>query len=230
MIKLLRGLIHRFSSLTFISYWMRDKSKEVLGVADIYTSYLQRYDIKKGDIVLDCGANVGDVTQKFLELGAKVYAFEPNPEAIKVLKSRFQSNKRMELIQKAVWIEESEKDFYFHAEEHYNPVEYAHSSTLVQTHEKIDTSKSCKVATIDIISFIEQLNKKVKLLKLDIEGAEIEILERLFEFNAFDKIEYIAVETHETIIKDPQYLIRLKEIKKKIQSNGLDKRITLDWP
>ena len=34
---------------------------------------------KPGDIIIDAGANVGDVTSKCARTGATVHAFEPNP-------------------------------------------------------------------------------------------------------------------------------------------------------
>ena len=42
-------------------------------------------DIQPGDCVIDCGANVGDVTNFFLSCGATVIAFEPNSHAFGVL-------------------------------------------------------------------------------------------------------------------------------------------------
>src|SRR4051794_32403355 len=42
-----------------------------------------------GDILVDCGANVGDVTSSFARTGATVYAFEPDPLCFSVLSKRF---------------------------------------------------------------------------------------------------------------------------------------------
>lgn len=40
----------------------------------------------KGNVVVDAGAYIGDSTQIFLERGAEVYAFEPDPNAFECLK------------------------------------------------------------------------------------------------------------------------------------------------
>jgi FkbM family methyltransferase len=42
--------------------------------------------IKRGDLVFDIGANVGDYTDTFLALGARVVAVEPNPECFEHVK------------------------------------------------------------------------------------------------------------------------------------------------
>lgn len=45
--------------------------------------------IKKGDLVFDVGANEGNRTDIFLELGAKVVAVEPQPECIAKLEAKY---------------------------------------------------------------------------------------------------------------------------------------------
>ena len=37
------------------------------------------------DVVFDCGANVGDVTEPLAQTGAHVHAFEPDPHAFRKL-------------------------------------------------------------------------------------------------------------------------------------------------
>ena|SRR5215204_178870 len=44
---------------------------------------------RPGDIIIDAGANVGDVTSKCARTGATVHAFEPNPVCFEILKKRF---------------------------------------------------------------------------------------------------------------------------------------------
>ena len=39
-------------------------------------------------IGIDCGANIGSITEKLLEECDEVHAFEPNPHAFKELKKR----------------------------------------------------------------------------------------------------------------------------------------------
>lgn len=45
--------------------------------------------VKPGDLVYDVGANVGDKAAVFVELGANVVAFEPQPKCSAILRRRF---------------------------------------------------------------------------------------------------------------------------------------------
>jgi 16S rRNA A1518/A1519 N6-dimethyltransferase RsmA/KsgA/DIM1 with predicted DNA glycosylase/AP lyase activity len=53
---------------------------------ELYSSF-----VKKGSLVFDVGANEGNRTAIFLELGAKVVAVEPQAECIAKLESTFGS-------------------------------------------------------------------------------------------------------------------------------------------
>jgi FkbM family methyltransferase len=71
-------------------YWVRTdpqrverRSKEV----SFYRSVLNGF--RPGDLIFDVGANVGDKTDIFLRLGARVLAVEPDKAAQQVLRQRF---------------------------------------------------------------------------------------------------------------------------------------------
>lgn len=58
--------------------------------------------IKANSLVFDVGANVGNKTQQFLELGARVVAFEPVESCVLALLERFKGDKRVEIVPCAV--------------------------------------------------------------------------------------------------------------------------------
>ncbi len=43
----------------------------------LFSSALE--EVKSGDILIDCGANIGTVTKRFAATGATVHSFEPDP-------------------------------------------------------------------------------------------------------------------------------------------------------
>ena len=64
-----------------------------------YNSYRNaiNFDYK---IIIDIGANIGDVTHFFLNnsVNSSVLAIEPHPDNVSILKSRFGENSRIQII------------------------------------------------------------------------------------------------------------------------------------
>jgi len=58
--------------------------------------------LRPGDLAFDIGAHVGDRTEAFLALGARVVAVEPQPALARFLRARFGRDPRLEVIEAAV--------------------------------------------------------------------------------------------------------------------------------
>ena len=138
---------------------------------------LETINFKNGDTIIDCGANIGEIKLIFDNLKKKIkyFAFEPGSKEFKCLKKNLSSGK---LYNYGLW----------------------HKNSLLKLFEKSDTADSSfiqngkfekitykKVFRLDKFSF-----KKIKLLKVEAEGAEPEVL-----FGAskiLNRIEYISVD------------------------------------
>jgi len=100
--------------------WLR-KTKDPVR-AKWFTEFAhQRYAtlIKKGDVVLDCGANEGYLTLLFATCVGEtghVYSFEPNPKNIEVMKKTLELNgiKNVTIVPAAVTETGGEKLFFSH--------------------------------------------------------------------------------------------------------------------
>jgi hypothetical protein len=66
----------------------------------------------------------------------------------------------------------------------------------------------------------------VSLIKLDVEGAETEILKKILETKAYTLFDKMYVETHETKIPGQKEI--LNSIKKEMALQGVT-NIKLDW-
>ena len=66
--------------------------------------------VNDGDLVFDIGANVGDMTALYVELGASVVSVEPQEECLKSLELRFGSNPRVTIVPAAVGAVEGEQE------------------------------------------------------------------------------------------------------------------------
>ncbi|MFK7751060.1 MAG: FkbM family methyltransferase [Sedimentitalea sp.] len=157
-------------------------------------------DTMAGDLCLDLGANVGEFTRRMAQTGADVISFEPDPGAFSVLEKTVHGLSNVTLVAKAaghqndtLMLHRSDK---WSAE---NPAERTKSSSLVNPGKSADNTNAVMVEVVDIIAFIETLDRDIRIIKMDIEGAEWAIMNRLIDHPVLDRIDCIFVETHERI-------------------------------
>ena len=169
-----------------------------LSIKDKYIfNYLNKYDI-----VIDCGANVGDVTELLAKNGTTVYAFEPNPYAFEVLNNRFDKRDNVICEMKAVGIRDDEAELFFHENSTQDELIWSTGSSLLSCKTNVDTNKSVKTEVIDLANFIKRIDGNIKLIKIDIEGMECELLDHLIDKGVLSDIDLVLVETHENKIPE----------------------------
>lgn len=128
--------------------------------------------IRPGDVVLDCGANVGVCTRYALNHGAKlVVAIEPAPEALECLRRNFDqavSAGRVIIYPKGVW----NKD---------DVLEITTSDRLASSASSVAINRGAsgpKIQLTTIDKLVDELRlDRVDFIKLDIEGTESQALE-----------------------------------------------------
>ena len=161
------------------------------------------FDILKiNDIAIDCGANVGNITKQMAERGAVVYAFEPNPHAFKVLEEKFKNDHNVHCVNKGALDRNTKMPLYMHENSDQDEVYWSQGTSLLDFKGNVNKEKFVEVELIDLSEFIEKLGQRVKLLKMDVEGVEYEILNKLIETNVYKLIDLILVETHEKKITE----------------------------
>jgi FkbM family methyltransferase len=72
------------------------------------------------NVLVDCGGNVGLITDIGLFLGMEIYTFEPSKAAFKLLKKKYDGNNRVHLYEKAVSDENTTLLFYSNVQELYD--------------------------------------------------------------------------------------------------------------
>jgi FkbM family methyltransferase len=185
--------------------------------------YLRRYEINPGDIVIDLGANVGQETEYFLRKKAEVFAYEPNPHAFSQLQKNAGSYDKARLFPKAVSNYNGKSQLFLHRDHGKSEVEYSQASSLRGEKNNL-SGDNVEVEIIDIRDVLAA-HKKIRLLKIDIEGGEYDIMDAVLE-NA-NKIDYILLETHEA--KYPEFREKGEILQKKIQESPYKNRICTDW-
>jgi FkbM family methyltransferase len=204
--------------------------RQVLNAGAIAISYFKLlpdlFRLGKNSLVLDCGANVGHISKLFSLTGATVYAFEPDPVAFKKLVYRCRNKKNITCIRKGVWDKNATIQLYMHKESKEGETSFTVGSSIVADKINVDPAKMQSIEVIDLVAFMLEQPKKIDLVKLDVEGAEIEILKRVLATEAYHLFDRMYVETHET--KIPSQAKELELIKQEMKDKGV-KNIRLNW-
>lgn len=182
--------------------------------------------LNKDSICIDCGANVGSITEVFSQKGATVYSFEPNPVVYKKLKEKFFKNEKVHLFQKAVSIQEENLKLYMYQYNNEDEIFWSVGASTCQSKDDIDQNNYIEVHAINLIEFIKKIDSQIDILKIDIEGGEYDVLLKLIECNLYKKINYILVETHDKHI--PEIIPKGNQVRKLIDEKRI-KNINLDW-
>ena len=157
-------------------------------------------DVKAGDLCIDLGANVGEITTRMAQTGAEVISFEPDPDAFSALTSAAGKLSNVTLIQKAAGARAEQLMLHRSAKwSAEDPTRHTAMSSLVRADDKMDAAHGVMVEVVDIIDFLTALNRDIRILKMDIEGAEWDIMQRLVDDPLMARIDCIFVETHERV-------------------------------
>lgn len=137
--------------------------------------------IMKGDLVFDVGANYGEKTRIFLELDAKVIAFEPQPDCRKELKARCGNNRNLNISELALGSKTEKRVFHVRADR-------GESGFLEDWNVGIESTIEASIVTLD--EMIVKYGKPL-YIKIDVEGFEFEVLRGLSQ-----PITHISLEYH----------------------------------
>jgi FkbM family methyltransferase len=184
-------------------------------------------DLTPDDICIDLGANYGLFTKIMAQSGATVHAFEPDPDTFTILEENCGSLPNVVLHQAGV----SDEDGTFTLtrmlpRKGQGHSDYSQGSSITFDGKKMNFDDQVDVKIIDLLAFMENLPKRVKLVKMDIEGAEWKILDAVYQRNALGLFEYMFVETHERV--DYAMLPKFRELRAKALSHQ-EPVINLYW-
>ncbi|MEM0464173.1 FkbM family methyltransferase [Pyrobaculum sp.] len=176
-----------FSKKHGLLYYVRGGTDDIYYLLPNREGPVEEYilrSLKSGDVFVDVGANVGYYTTLAAKLGAKVIAMEPEPRTVILLRLNLCLNDL-----KAVLLNECA----------YSVEGFQEMCIPVSGHFGIATlypgdKRNCRKVRIHCTTLQKVLRdyNKVKLVKIDAEGAELDIL--LGISNAFDKIEGFVIE------------------------------------
>jgi FkbM family methyltransferase len=181
-----------------------------LSLAKDYQIY-PNINIVPNDTVIEVGPNIGELTSYFVSKKAFVHLFEIDPLAIKCLKLNF-NNSEIKLNEMGAWNVDGEVKIQFNSNE---------ASTTLYI-DRNDNSLN-KIRTIKLSTYIQNM-PNIKLLKIEAEGGEPEVLEGIQD--CFNKIKYICLDcgperNKATTIQQCKVYLESKNFKCNIEGNYL---------
>ena len=132
--------------------------------------------------IVDCGSNIGLSAIWFLQNypGCELTCYEADSRLTKIAKANIQRAgfSGDQVINAAVWTEDGKIGFAGSGDD-----------KGIVSHESEQV--------VDCIDLSRAIPEEIDLLKMDIEGAEFPVLQKLFESGAIQRVKRIAVELHD---------------------------------
>ena len=173
-----------------------------------------------GPFILDCGSNIGMsiVFFKALYPKAKIIGFEPEESTYALLEKNIASNdfKEVQLHQVALGMEDATISFFVDPE---TPGSLAMSTIRSRSLNKEIVVRQRKLSTY--------IDREVDLLKLDVEGAELAVLQDLVSTGTITRINQMIVEYHHNIHKSQE---AFSSFLGQLEKSGFGYQISTSYP
>ncbi len=182
--------------------------------------------VRPGMVVLDIGANRGEVAAAFAARGAVVHAFEPNPDVFALLLSAAQRDPRIRPHNAGVLDINTEMKLYLHQDYADDPLGHSESSSLLTEKPNVSQDAYRMVPVEDIADIIARIGP-VDIAKIDAEGAEYRIIARMLSSGCHAQVGQVLVETHHDRIESlrPEF----ETVSAEIARLGLGGQFRFDW-
>lgn len=145
------------------------------GFEEAEMQFLKKF-LKMDDVVFDIGANVGLFTlicSEYVGNSGSVHAFEPSPQTFNWLEQNVKSNKLNNVILNQLAVSDKDGTISFHiSEEGYDAF-----NSIVKPSKGLNyITETVNCLTLD--SYVEKhnLQGKIQIIKIDVEGFEISLL------------------------------------------------------
>jgi FkbM family methyltransferase len=193
---MIKKILRNTGLYVYLQYWRRKyfptdgQREEQRLLADKLIFYKQF--LKPGDLCFDVGANIGNRTEAFLALDAKVVAIEPQSTCTQMLRLRF--GNKIKLINMALGEKEANGAMYVSNTSEISSLSKDWIDSVSKSRFK--TSKWDKKETVKITT-LDKLIASIGLprfCKIDVEGYEEEVLKGLTQPIEFISFEYTIPE------------------------------------
>jgi FkbM family methyltransferase len=204
------------------SYYGRLRRHTQINIDEIYEA------LPGNPVIVDLGANNRlFVPDHIIAKAKEIHALEPDPAVFEALKSSVAMYQNVILYNAAIGSSDGTVSFYRQRDfDPADPVRNSIGASTFQTHQGINGDTPICVPQIGILTFLKAIGKHIDLMKVDIEGAEVPMLETLIESPLIDQISVMLVETHEHCI--PELVERTDAIRQKAR-RLISAKIDMNW-
>jgi FkbM family methyltransferase len=189
---------------------IEDWQVEYISISDLRSMWRYQFGRRHNDFytsshsprILDCGANIGVSVLRYKQLypESTITAFEPHPDICDVLRRNVTRNQLtgVNVVEAAIWNSSGVADFTM-------------SSLNTQSShlELISAEQKADSIPVTAVWLGDYLNVSVDFLKLDIEGAELSVLQSCEHL--LSNVKQLMVEVHYNI-DEPQVLVELLKL------------------
>ena len=155
-----------------------------MGVYDLIVAESLKRLLSPDDLFLDVGANIGYFSRQALRFGAQIRAFEPHPQIFAHLQKNLGGFEgKCQLYNSALSDQKGEFSLYI-------PENFSKNEGVASL-EPMDNSTELKVQTEKLDSMSPG---KVRLMKIDVEGHELQVLKGAEQLLKNKAIEFIVFE------------------------------------
>lgn len=168
--------------------------------------------IEPGDLCFDVGANLGNRTEAFLNLGARVVAIEPQSDCLEILREKFHRNSSCVLVGSALAEVEGEKELFVsnsNTLSSFSPAWIEHAKDL-PAFQSCNWDQKTTVNTTTLDALIQTHGSPV-FCKIDVEGFEYEVLRGLSQPVNVISLEY-TIGIIEPTVSCTKYLAGLGKV------------------
>jgi FkbM family methyltransferase len=184
----LRGVrIHKLFGKDFFYI----NSNELLhGLKEIFIDEIYKQPFRPDPYIIDCGANIGlsVIYLKRLSVDAEILAFEPDEKNFELLEKNIKSYgfERISIRKEAIWIENTN-------------LQFAGEGSMSS---RIDKAPSRVTTQVKAVRLKDLLTRRVDFLKMDIEGAEFEVIKDIADHLHF--VNNLFLEYHGEFRQNPE--------------------------
>lgn len=161
----------------------------IMAIAAVDADHLYRADLDADSVVVDIGAFRGQGASQIHGLyRCQIHGFEPNPHAYEAFVERFVDVDEVHPYNYGLGAADATLDLELSGQ----------GSSLHGLRDGQAPEETVPVQIRDIVTVLDELGlDRVDFLKMNIEGAEYDLLDRLLSSGAMGRVRYLLVQFHE---------------------------------